>query len=233
MKKTVLAILTIGAAVMFCAACGNKDTGNDAMLERGSYTKDESYDTVSEQARVVAEITAIDGNNILVKPEDGAWELNSSDVFSLPEDLLSDDIEPKEGMWLEIIYSGSIQETYPAAFGGITSISEARDPVTHKATEDLDVINELAYDDLGIAFMKNQLIIMSDYDTDDKEVEALIDEIGAKTVDYIDGVKTWLIQLEGDWTYEELEELIEQLDQNPIVTYVDLNYVGGEIEEDQ
>ena len=85
-------------------------------------------DTAPEQARVFVEITETDGDTILVKPEDGAWELNSSDAFSIPKDRLSDDIKPEVGMWLEVIYSGSINETYPASFSGISSISVAEYP---------------------------------------------------------------------------------------------------------
>ena len=85
-------------------------------------------DTAPEQARVFVEITETDGDTILVKPEDGAWELNSSDSFSIPKDRLSDDIKPEVGMWLEVIYSGSINETYPASFSGISSISVAEYP---------------------------------------------------------------------------------------------------------
>ena len=85
-------------------------------------------DTAPEQVRVFVEITETDGDTILVKPEDGAWELNSSDAFSIPKDRLSDDIKPEVGMWLEVIYSGSINETYPASFSGISSISVAEYP---------------------------------------------------------------------------------------------------------
>ena len=99
-------------------------------------------DTAPEQARVFVEITETDGDTILVKPEDGAWELNSSDAFSIPKDRLSDDIKPEEGMWLEVIYSGSVNETYPASFSGISSISVAEYPGRRDTDTPDDTVNE-------------------------------------------------------------------------------------------
>ena len=85
-------------------------------------------DTGPEQARVIAEIVDTGKDYIYVKPEDGSRELKSSNLFTISNEMINEKIQPKKGMWLEIIYSGSILETYPASFAGITSISVAEQP---------------------------------------------------------------------------------------------------------
>ncbi len=112
------------------------------MAGKDGIIQDVPEDTEPEHVRVIVEITKIDGSTILVKPEDGSWELNSSDSFSIPKDRLSDDIKPEEGMWLEVIYSGSVNETYPASFSGISSISVAEYPGRRDTDIPDDIINE-------------------------------------------------------------------------------------------
>lgn len=247
MKKTGMLIFAIGAAFILCAACGNKDADNAAEPDKAPIIQEAPEDTFPEdtepeQARVRVEITEIDGKTILVKPEDGAWELNSSDVFSLPEDLFGDGLKPEVGMWLEVYYSGSIQETYPARFSGISDISVAEYPGKRASaaaapedrdeTEDPIEPEELDYDDVGLPFIKNQILIMSELGTDRKTIEDLIANIGGETLEYIDGIELWVVRLAGEWTYEGLEELVEQLERDPAVCYADLNYIGGETQPD-
>ena len=111
------------------------------------------------------------------------------------------------------------------------TVSE-KDGIVQDEPGDTDVAEELAYDDDGLPFIKNQILIYSEYGTDKKEVEALIDDIGGETLEYMDDIYIWLVELKGEHTYEELEELIERLKQNPIVSDADLNYIGGEAQPD-
>ena len=92
MKKTCIVIITIGTAVMLCTGCGDKNTGNYIAPEKTGVIQDGPEDTEPEQVRTFVEITEINGNTILVKPEDGSWERNSSNAFAIPKDRLSDDI---------------------------------------------------------------------------------------------------------------------------------------------
>ena len=45
-------------------------------------------------------------------------------------------------MWLEVIYSGSVNETYPASFSGISSISVAEHPGRRDTDTPDDTVNE-------------------------------------------------------------------------------------------
>ena len=142
MKKTCILIMTIGTAAMLCTGCGNKNTSNTIVPEKTGVIQDGPEDTEPEQVRTFVEITEINGNTILVKPEDGSWELNSSNAFAIPKDRISDDIKPEVGMWLEVIYNGSINETYPAGFSGIASISVAEYPGRRDADTPDETVDE-------------------------------------------------------------------------------------------
>ena len=108
MKKFVLLLLTI-VMILLCVGCGNRN----------------APDTGPESKVVLAEVIEIDGDTVLVKPEDGSSELRSSDQYAIPKERIRDDIDLKSGMWLQIFYSGSIEESYPATFVGLKSISVA------------------------------------------------------------------------------------------------------------
>ncbi len=111
-------------------------------------------------------------------------------------------------------------------------IVSEKDSIVQDEPGDTDTTEEISYDDDGLPFVKNQILIYSEYGTDKKEVEALIDDIGGETLEYMDDMYIWLVEMEGEHTYEELEELIERLRQNPIVSDADLNYIGGEAQPD-
>ena len=66
-------------------------------------------------------VTEVSGNNMLVTPFDGSAEL-----FTLPKKYL-DDIEPVEGMKLEVTFSGGILETYPLQFGNVKKVTVVSD----------------------------------------------------------------------------------------------------------
>ena len=142
MKKFVLLLLTI-VMILLCVGCGNRN----------------APDTGPESKVVLAEVIEIDGDTVLVKPEDGTSELRSSDRYAIPKERIRDDIDLKAGMWLQIFYSGSIEESYPAAFGGLKSISVAEwagrrdavdeETITEADEEDPEDIRTISFDANG------------------------------------------------------------------------------------
>ena len=74
-----------------------------------------------------ATVTEISGQNMMVTPEEGSFELNSSDLFSVPIQNMPASPEPVIGDTVEIEYSGGIMEIYPACLGKIISIKVIRD----------------------------------------------------------------------------------------------------------
>lgn len=84
-------------------------------------------DTGPESKVVLVEVIEIDGDTVLVKPEDGSSELRSSDQYAIPRERIRDDIDLKAGMWLQVFYSGSIEERYPADAGTCTGRISGRD----------------------------------------------------------------------------------------------------------
>jgi hypothetical protein len=72
-------------------------------------------------------VTEIKDNTVYLEPKEGSWELHSSDCFTISLDDIAEKDEIIEGAMLEIIYSGSIEETYPAHFGDITGILIVKD----------------------------------------------------------------------------------------------------------
>lgn len=67
-------------------------------------------------------IVEIDGEVMLVEPVEGSWELSSSDRFSIPVRHMETSPEPKTGDVVEVLYDGSVLETYPAALGQVISV---------------------------------------------------------------------------------------------------------------
>jgi len=74
-------------------------------------------------SRCRVHVISFDSGEMIVRPDDGAWELRSSDRFSLPVSYLPAGKTPSVGMWLEVMYSGYIGEIYPAIFSGLYSVS--------------------------------------------------------------------------------------------------------------
>ncbi len=136
MKKFLIILLTI-AMIVLCVGCGKKVTAPD---------------TAPESKVVLAEIIEINDDTILVKPEDGSSELRSSDQYAISRERLREDIQPEVGMWLQVFYSGSIKESYPAAFGGLRNVSVAEWAGKRETTEagDGDETNAEASEDIAL-----------------------------------------------------------------------------------
>ena len=67
-------------------------------------------------------VTEVRGSDMLVTPSD-----SSIGLLTLPKKYLDDDIEPVEGMELEVTFSGGILETYPGQFGNVKKVTVVSD----------------------------------------------------------------------------------------------------------
>lgn len=148
MKKALVISLAIITALAGC--------GKDIKDKEPEHSITDDSATAPEQCRVFVEITNIKGNEVYVRPEDGSWELRSSDCFSVPVESFEDIISPEVGMALEIIYGGSIQETYPARFDYISSISVTDRELTISKAPDPEE-PETADPDLGTAGSQTEI----------------------------------------------------------------------------
>ncbi len=77
---------------------------------------------------LVATVKEANGNKILVSPVEGSWELNSAELIYANYD--SEKLSLTEGDTVEIIYDGSIMETYPAQIQsfGVRKLGKQDDP---------------------------------------------------------------------------------------------------------
>lgn len=91
-----------------------------------------SSNKVGEKAKIAstsvdsvfkAEVLEIGNGYILVKPEDGTREANSSDRIEVPLENMEPSPEPQVGDIIEITHAGDIQETYPARLVSVYHIS--------------------------------------------------------------------------------------------------------------
>lgn len=83
---------------------------------RKPYDNPEAVQEVTFQATVI-EVT---DNSIIVKPADDSLELNSADKFSIPN---KEELPLQIGDTVEIVYDGSILESYPAQLGEVYKIT--------------------------------------------------------------------------------------------------------------
>lgn len=74
-------------------------------------------------SKFVAKITEVRNGSFVVSPVEGSKELKSSDAFIIPVANMNPSPEPEAGDELIIVYCGGIEETYPAKFGNIISVS--------------------------------------------------------------------------------------------------------------
>lgn len=113
------------------------------------------YEISSEDELSILDATVLEIGNgrILVEPLAGSWELNSASKIEVPMKNMDPALEPQVGDVIEIIYSGEIQETYPARINevlGIRIISE-RPYITEALT--LNEVAELAKQQHTVSFV--------------------------------------------------------------------------------
>jgi hypothetical protein len=105
-KKSILGIILLIVVAIIVIIAVNYFVNNDE--------NDDNNEKVSFNATVIENM----GNSLLVNPEEGSSELNSSDkiVVRVPVDgaILKDLSEFTEGSKVKITYNGMINESYPA-----------------------------------------------------------------------------------------------------------------------
>lgn len=79
--------------------------------------------TREEKATFQATILEIQDGYYLVEPVERSTELNSADQITVPMVNINPSQEPEVGDTLEIIYDGTIAESYPAQINTVYSIS--------------------------------------------------------------------------------------------------------------
>lgn len=103
-KRLLFLILAVVMTTFFVTGCAKKEA-------------EESTTTI-----LTATIMEINGENILVTPVEGSWELSSTDCISVSMENMSDSEEPEIGDTVEITYNGEIMESYPSQLGNVTNI---------------------------------------------------------------------------------------------------------------
>lgn len=79
--------------------------------------------TSEDKATFQATILEIQDGYYLVEPVEGSTELNSADQITVPMVNINPSQEPEVGDTLEIVYDGTIAESYPAQINTVYSIS--------------------------------------------------------------------------------------------------------------
>ena len=79
--------------------------------------------TSEDKATFQATILEIQDGYYLVEPVEGSTELNSADRIMVPMVNINPSQEPEVGDTLEIVYDGTIAESYPAQINTVYSIS--------------------------------------------------------------------------------------------------------------
>lgn len=77
----------------------------------------------NDTATFQAVILEIYESYYLVEPVEGSTELNSADQITVPMVNINPSQEPEVGDTLEIVYDGTIAESYPAQINTVYSIS--------------------------------------------------------------------------------------------------------------
>lgn len=113
----------------------------------------------------------------------------------------------------------SIEVQHP----GSDEVPQDEDNYVQDYTED-----DIAYDEFGLTYVKNELIVMTYLGTDKRIVESIAAEMGAQIVGYIKDMGMFQLEFTEDKTCEELEEYIDLFYVYPFVMYVDLNYISAE-----
>ncbi len=117
----------------------------NAALPAGFF--DTSYD-VSSAVKFQAKVLEVHDRTLLVKPLEGSPELDSSDLFDISSEYLTNSSQVDVGAIVEISYNGEIMESYPAQLGKIYQIFvlsevEEDNPVTTMSEEEVTIANAI------------------------------------------------------------------------------------------
>lgn len=87
---------------------------------------------------------------------------------------------------------------------------------------------KIAYDEDGLPYFANQIIIYSKLGTNPELIEQLAEEIDSDVVNAIPEMDFYLLEFRQDKTYSELMEYVDYFLERQFVMDVFLNYCGGE-----
>ena len=131
--KKISAIIMIGITVFSLAACSKSpDVSTSETTES------------TEELFIGTVISISDDGVMLVLPQEGSEAANSSDLFNILVESFSESNDiPTVGDTVKIIYSGGIEELYPAQLAGIISTEivtnvDANDSVIRTFKENTD-----------------------------------------------------------------------------------------------
>lgn len=91
---------------------------------------------------------------------------------------------------------------------------------------EIDEDGEVVYDEkTGLSYIKNQIILSVIMGIDRETVEILAESIDAKVVGYIELVNYYQLEFNTDKTYDELNEMINNLEELNFVDHASFNWV--------
>lgn len=102
----------------------------------------------SSSSTFKATILEITDNSYLVEPVEGSVELKSADQIMVAMKNLDSSLEPEVGDIIEIKYSGTIMETYPAQISDVLGIKVVKE-AEHWALTPMVMVNGELYLDTG------------------------------------------------------------------------------------
>ncbi len=151
MKKILKMVTAIVMVLSLAYGCGDTEGSNTGSAGDGS--------RVERMLVFTATITEVEDGTVLVTPEEGAEELKSSDSFRLAVKDMPASYDPQVGDVIEITYTGTISETYPAEVDDIKTVTvvkqkEAVENETEKTAGDSDypacvMVDGIVYKDTG------------------------------------------------------------------------------------
>ena len=82
-----------------------------------------SGDTIESTKTVTVTVTEVNGDNLIVKPEEGSQAYKVSNKFAIPTKYIDSGVAPAPGMMLEVTYTKDFLTTYPAKFSEIKKVT--------------------------------------------------------------------------------------------------------------
>ena len=89
--------------------------------------------------------------------------------------------------------------------------------------KDIESDEDVGYDENGISFVRNQLLLTAHFGVSYETVNKLVDELNAEIVGFIELTNDYQLEFNEDVTADFLYQCIDELIENPIVEFVSLN----------
>ena len=88
-----------------------------------AFLKETSGDTIERTKTVTVTVTEVNGDILIVKPEEGSQAYKVSNKFAIPTKYIDSGVAPAPGMMLEVTYTKDFLTTYPAKFSEIKKVT--------------------------------------------------------------------------------------------------------------